>query len=145
MLIFLSNNELITPIQTNQPNLCKTTDASSSKNHPNEVPAKIPTRPTISSKKPTLSDGNFQDRQVPFSLFQTPTYPLTTKANLQQCGRKPLRSMHEGVPVQPPIPHPDTFAAVRKLWLQERTFPHLLSPCLPCQDSANTPAPFTLF
>lgn len=36
-------------------------------------------------------------------------------------------------------------AVLCKLWLQEGTFPHLLSPCLPCRGSANTPAPFNLF
>lgn len=116
--------------------MCKTTDVSSSKDHLNEVLARIPTRPTISFKKPTSIDGNFQDRQVPFNpLPDTYILFITAKANLQQQCRKPLWTIHEGVSMQSLIPHPDSLPLLANSGCQKAHFPPI-SPSPAC--SART-------
>lgn len=103
------------------------------------------------------------------SLFQTPTYPLTHKGNLQQQCRKPLWTIYEGVSMQSLIPQPDRLLFFANSGCKKVHFPpHFHFPCLLCQDSAstagreagqpehsafacaptapaNTPAPFTQF
>lgn len=121
MLIFQQNNERITPVQTNQ------THAK-----PQIYPAAKITQLKFLPKFPldqSALRSQFPSMEISKTgrshsvLFQTPTYSLTTKANLHQQCRKSLQAIREGVSMQSLIPHRDSLLLFANSGCKKAHFP----------------------